>query len=518
MSGDVQPKGFDVEELLNVSPAERAKRFEKVIEEHLRRSDAVPVHIEEDHNDVVPHIHRAIGSRRLPFSGIPMVHFDAHPDLLIPLDMHADSVFDKDLLYSELSIENWILPLAYAGHISEIFWLKPPWSDQISDVYDLCFTIGKHKESGKIRLSLDLPYFLSDALYAPESHLTDTKQVTLHVITVTPDNWGTEMSDSKDQSAHLSSAQSDSDCSTEDDTERSVTPDTCHTVESVQSLEKSPASLENSEQCGTETASDAEPQRKCSKSQTDMVLNPPKAKVLKTETCEDPSSCHEADPVDSSGSRKLKVGEASADSVKGGWLSKIKQKIDGRPFILDIDMDFFSTKDPFQSEGTPEQRTLLQQLFEFKLPTEKTEKKKLEFCEEREAQLVELFEVFMELSERPDTVPKVQNPERQKVLEQFVQHIPKPESEEDDPPDLEMLYRAGCTFDGSPLPHHVSSQQQIDQLLEETAKVVKSLPHPTIVTMSRSSHDDYCPKDQVEMIQESLIEIFYETYPALQVL
>jgi hypothetical protein len=53
---------------------------------------------------------------------------------------------------SYLSIENWILPLVYAGHIDEIFWLKPPWADQLQEISDLKFGVGKHKETGEIRL------------------------------------------------------------------------------------------------------------------------------------------------------------------------------------------------------------------------------------------------------------------------------------------------------------------------------------------------------------------------------
>ena len=42
------------------------------------------VSVVEDHNDALPVIYRAIGSRKLPFSGNTLVHFDAHPDLLSP--------------------------------------------------------------------------------------------------------------------------------------------------------------------------------------------------------------------------------------------------------------------------------------------------------------------------------------------------------------------------------------------------------------------------------------------------
>ena len=42
------------------------------------------VHVVEDHNEALPHIYRAIASKRLPFSGNILLHFDAHPDLLSP--------------------------------------------------------------------------------------------------------------------------------------------------------------------------------------------------------------------------------------------------------------------------------------------------------------------------------------------------------------------------------------------------------------------------------------------------
>ena len=48
---------------------------------------------------VVYHIHRAIASRHLPFHNIALVHFDSHPDLLLPRHLQADNVFDKEKLY-----------------------------------------------------------------------------------------------------------------------------------------------------------------------------------------------------------------------------------------------------------------------------------------------------------------------------------------------------------------------------------------------------------------------------------
>lgn len=44
----------------------------------------IHVHVVEDHDEALHHVHRAIGSKKLPFSGIGLIHFDSHPDLLSP--------------------------------------------------------------------------------------------------------------------------------------------------------------------------------------------------------------------------------------------------------------------------------------------------------------------------------------------------------------------------------------------------------------------------------------------------
>lgn len=48
---------------------------------------------------VLPIIYRGIGKKDLPFSDLVLVHFDSHPDMLLPKDLEADTVFVKEILF-----------------------------------------------------------------------------------------------------------------------------------------------------------------------------------------------------------------------------------------------------------------------------------------------------------------------------------------------------------------------------------------------------------------------------------
>lgn len=48
---------------------------------------------------VIPYLHRGMGSKHLPIEGNTIIHLDSHPDLGVPPSMKADTVFDKEELY-----------------------------------------------------------------------------------------------------------------------------------------------------------------------------------------------------------------------------------------------------------------------------------------------------------------------------------------------------------------------------------------------------------------------------------
>ncbi|NXR06701.1 CE022 protein, partial [Semnornis frantzii] len=269
----------------------------------LRTYPVLPVWVVEDHQDVLPFIYRAIGSKHLPASNISFVHLDSHPDLLIPVNMPADTVFDKEALFSELSIENWIMPAVYAGHISQVLWLHPPWAQQISEGKHQ-FLIGKDVSTTTIRVTGTDHYFLSDGLYVPADQLENQKPLNLHVILINP----TEASNSQEENGEVAAA-------------KRLKLNTGETA-SIASASSSvaPGNLDHSI-----------PSLKKKEVQNAGTLN--KAETL--------SEC----PASSSlRNNEYPIREVIKD------VCQVLQK--GDSYVLDIDLDFFSVKNPFKEMYT----------------------------------------------------------------------------------------------------------------------------------------------------------------------
>ncbi|NXS92733.1 CE022 protein, partial [Jacana jacana] len=267
----------------------------------LRAYSALPVWVVEDHQDVLPFIYRAIGSKHLPASNISFVHLDSHPDLLIPVNMPADTVFDKEALFSELSIENWIMPAVYAGHISQVVWLHPPWAQQISEgEHD--FLIGKDVSTTTIRVTGTDHYFLSDGLYVPADQLENQKPLNLHVICINP----TEASSSQEENGKVTSAKR----------LKLNTDDIASTTSASSSM--APGDLDHST-----------PSLK--KNEVQNAIAPNKGETLSE--CSASSSLHECP-----------IREVAKD------VCQVLQK--GDAYVLDIDLDFFSVKNPFKEMYT----------------------------------------------------------------------------------------------------------------------------------------------------------------------
>ncbi|XP_066480381.1 UPF0489 protein C5orf22 homolog isoform X2 [Tiliqua scincoides] len=427
----------------------------------LRAYPKLPVWVVEDHHDVLPFIYRAIGSKHLPASNISFVHLDSHPDLLIPVDMPADTVFDKEALFSELSIENWIMPAVYAGHISHVVWLHPAWAQQMKEGSQ-AFLVGKDASTSTIRLTSIDNYFLSDGLYVSADQLLNPKPLHLNVCLVNPtkvaDNWEDSGSlPSKWLKLSVDSATNAAAVSSSKDTSDVASP--CTGTQPEGSEKKVPA--------------------------------------------------HKKSPSLQASSASCSFGNHTCQTTE--LVKDVLQALEkGTAYVLDIDLDFFSVKNPFKEIYTQEEYNILQKLYSFKKPRSiALEEDLLDCVENRIHQLEDLELAFADLCD-DDTEETLQ---RWTPLVQLVRSLKNRLGT----PDYEMVHQAGLTCDYSEIPHHVSTEQEIEGLVQSVEHLLRNLPKPTLVTVARSSLDDYCPAEQVELIQEKVLKMLHSVYDPLDV-
>lgn len=502
-------------------------------------NSALPVYIVDDHDKVLPFIHRAIGSKRLPFSGTTIVHFDAHPDLLIEAHLKATDTFNKNHLYSSVSIATWLVPLLYAGHIKTVIWVKPPWAHQIPD--GKCeFWVGECKETGNIKLTCTENYFLSESLYVSEEQLINKKFVTLITVTVEPQEWPaspTLNSDSEDSDCSFNSNAS---CSTNQEDQKSTTK-SCSLFFTEQKTPKNiPQQLDLN-------SSENQTTIKINKSSSPINFTPevcPSKAENRTESntvTQNKRVNFESKPCNFEDcSKKLKLSheenvtfgkKEETSENKESWtddpLPKSKQNRNKVTFskfqklfaelgptndlILDIDLDFFSTKNPFLEVYTDRQYQLLKKLYEFTKPKDSSHEALKECVQSRSKQLQKLERMFHILDKNPKA-PIDQSIQRWDILGALVKDL---QISADDV-DYILVHDAGCTCDDTELPHHISTDAQIDILMQHTDTILSCLPQPTIITIARSSEDEYCPPVQVDAIQQSLLQMLADHYPDIK--
>lgn len=358
----------------------------------------LPVHVVEDHNQVIPIIYRCIGSKHLPLNGNLLLHLDSHPDMSIPVDMPADTVWDKFELYNRLSIENWIIPAVYAGHFQTVIWCKPPWAKQFDDGRYI-FTVGKHKINKNIRVTCTESYYVSEALYADETDLENCCVLNFIVCTVG---------------------------------ENLIYP--------VDSLDRN--DLNNIK----------------------AILN---------------------------------------ETLSSNNLS----------FVLDIDLDFFSTRNPFKSlYKNANLYEELQNIYSYSGPVDKNNHDEIKrVVRFRQGQLDLLKNLWLHLSKNDscDNFNYISGCDSFGVDFNSVKNLALKVKSFYNEIDWEMIHEAGLTCDDTELPEHVSTKQEIEYLLEFGLNdLLKVLPYnPVIVTISRSSEDDYCPPEVVDWIQNQVLEL-----------
>ncbi|KAK3608077.1 hypothetical protein CHS0354_031064 [Potamilus streckersoni] len=481
----------------------------------LRKYKHLPVTVVEDHNEVIPYIHRAIASRHLPVENLTLVHFDSHPDMLIPLELDADKVFDKELLYESTSIENWILPAVYAGHINHVVWLKPPWCEQFNDK-TITFYVGQCTKTGYIRTTCKESYFVSETLYVPEDQLRNKKSLTFTIKTVIPVDWnvGGDTIVSKDA---------------QETTPLQETSNSLPCESSSLKCEKNIQLLSNfdheKEEYGARENSAIEECRYplSNYSYIDKLKVESGFQNFKSENHVNKRSCHQSNREeialkrqkthlndDSEGNNSIhstdnqsrgtdceetvdpfkSISDSVTNDTEAGsgsnavtqTVEKFKnfmESLDGKHFILDIDLDFFSTKNPFKEMYSPQQYLTLKDLYHFNKPDGNSDED-VELCvHKRHRQLVSLKEVFNCLMKDKDAI--IDHPRKDDILA-LVKDLT---CEGMKTADLDLLHEAGCTCDDTELPHYVSTESEILKLVDATQELLSHLPKPTIVTIAR---------------------------------
>lgn len=370
----------------NISPKKRLKVSHISSNFNYKMNDKLNIHIVEEHNQALNAIYNEIGRKNIKFDNLTLIHFDSHPDLGLPSNILADSVFNKHELLDNLSIENWILPAFYAGHLSVVIWLKPKWSKQIDKgFYE--FYIGKDISSGLMKVDCKLDYYLSELLYTPKENLVNRKLVKLYV------------------------------------------------------------------------------------SEIDDILNC--FNNENTETCIFPG------------------------------LKDILSNKDSKSIILDIDLDYFSTLDPFKNMFLDETAyNTYQNVYLTPIPdlSENFDDKYKVFYQEKLIKMNKIHN-YLKNNNNENKEIFIENAELVKSLDELQKIIKKLDL------DLDIIHSYGECIDKIGLPDHKSSDSEIQTMIEEFSRFIEALPGlPGVVTIARSSLDDYCPADQVDFIQNEVIK------------
>ncbi|KAL3267929.1 hypothetical protein HHI36_007068 [Cryptolaemus montrouzieri] len=199
-----------------------------------------------------------------------------------------------------------------------------------------------------------------------------------------------------------------------------------------------------------------------------------------------------------------------------GEMRSFSENIDKTPVILDIDLDFFSTRNPFLP--LYEHADLyfrLKSLFKFTPPRTNSHVHILEAQDRRIRQLQEIEQIFNHLGEfgrMPDppvgAQPSPIYAEILSVLSGLAEWYPL------DSINWDLVYNAGCTIDDNELPHHVSTAEELRIMFQSFENFIDTfLEPPRIITISRSSSDEYTPANQVEEIQAKVLEILNRKFP-----
>lgn len=200
-------------------------------------------------------------------------------------------------------------------------------------------------------------------------------------------------------------------------------------------------------------------------------------------------------------------------------LNELISDDDEKHWILDIDLDYFSTLNPFLSIY-PEAGTYkkLREIFKLDKDYKADDLKSISsYVDRRNRQLDFLETVFQHMAQH-GSLEKFKC-EDSSMMEKFdltkelIECLCHNYSIYD--VDWFIVNDAGCTCDDEEheLPDHESTDDEIKKMIEKFEKFLKSIKKPpTLITIARSSIDGYTPAHQVETIQAQVIQALRNVY------
>lgn len=191
--------------------------------------------------------------------------------------------------------------------------------------------------------------------------------------------------------------------------------------------------------------------------------------------------------------------------------SKLTSKYgcDDTPWILDVDLSFFSTINPFISlYKKAEIYPLLEKLFAYKKPDNYTPEEVERAVEYRKRQINELEEIFKYLDEFRTLPPLDKEPsERFKMVEELKERICS--NFDDDHVDWKHIFDAGCVCNKLQLPVHPTDRDGVLEMQEGCfSKMLDNcLCPPAVVTIARScEYDVFVPLKDCNFIEQNLVK------------